>query len=63
VQDVVSVLKDIMNSSPALLLPVLDTIAALSLSPTAMEAINSHARGTAVIPQCSAGLCACHSPF
>ena len=41
-QEVVGVLKEVMEASPPLLLPILDAVAGFSLPPHALESIHTH---------------------
>ncbi len=44
VQEVADSLRQVMESSPNLLLPVLDAVSGLSLTPHSLDTINTHVR-------------------
>lgn len=45
VQEVVSVLKETMETTPSLLLPILDAVSGFSLPPHTLESVHQHVMG------------------
>ncbi len=51
-QEVVSVLKETMETTPGLLLPILDAVSGFSLPPQTLEGVHQHVMGTCDVKAC-----------